>query len=262
MVPVVLGSILACDLVAAVTCCAFQPATISEISSSVMGAFYVGFLPSFWVRLRTQASGLPIAAVAAPPFLASLGVPSDLVTQGALVKWWACFTIVCSDVGAYFGGKTLGRNKLSTIGRGAAGRTSPNKTVEGALCGVLASAAVAALGAWRMGWPPTPPSRFVLSGPALGGCFGAVLGLLALIGDLTASMFKRDAGLKDFGALFPGHGGVLDRFDRQRGPYTQARSPPPQGLLPVSTCLPANELTNTPSCVAVISSRGLMCLRS
>lgn len=101
-----------------------------------MGMFYVGYLPSFWVRLRTVSSGLPLTTFTPPKLLLNLGIPADIFTQGAFVKWWVCFTIVASDVGAYFGGKLRGRTPLSTLGRGAAGGASPNKTVEGVFAGV------------------------------------------------------------------------------------------------------------------------------
>ena len=164
-----------------------KPATIGEISSSFMGIFYVGYLPSFWVRLRTISEGLPVMVTSVPKFAAFTRLPKDLVTQGAVVKWWVCFTIVCSDVAAYFGGRAFGRTPLSALGRGAAGLTSPNKTVEGVISGLLASGLVSALGARLMGckkWQHT------------GLIFGMMLGLIAFVGDLTASMFKRDAGLK------------------------------------------------------------------
>eukprot|EP00616_Rhizochromulina_sp_CCMP1243_P003093 CAMPEP_0118991574 /NCGR_PEP_ID=MMETSP1173-20130426/51849_1 /TAXON_ID=1034831 /ORGANISM="Rhizochromulina marina cf, Strain CCMP1243" /LENGTH=483 /DNA_ID=CAMNT_0006942711 /DNA_START=202 /DNA_END=1649 /DNA_ORIENTATION=- len=181
-----------------------KPGTISEISSSFMGMFYVGYLPSFWVRLRTISEGLPVTTVAAPGFFAALGLPSDIVTQGAVVKFWTCLTIVGCDVGAYFGGKYRGRTKLSTVGRGAAGSASPNKTVEGVLSGMAVSVVMSLAGAKMMQWPLWPMT---------GALLGVLLSITALVGDLTASLFKRDAGLKDFGNLFPGHGGVMDRFD-------------------------------------------------
>ena len=95
-----------------------------------------------------------------------------------------------------FGGKAFGRTPLGAISP-AAGATSPSKTVEGALSGIAATAVVATLGARAMGWPA--PLR---SGPL----YGALIGVVALLGDLTASMFKRDArltgkGRKQAGAL-------------------------------------------------------------
>lgn len=108
-----------------------------------------------------------------------------------------------ADVGAYFVGNKFGRHKLSSIST-AAGLASPNKSVEGALAGVLSSSLVAAYGAHAMRWPLWPLT---------GALYGLMLGALGLVGDLTASVMKRDAGVKDTGSLLPGHGGLLDRFD-------------------------------------------------
>jgi phosphatidate cytidylyltransferase len=108
----------------------------------------------------------------------------------------ACFLIVATDIGSYVIGRRLGRTPLSPI--------SPGKTVEGALGGVVCAMAVGAIGGswigWRWGW-------------LLGALLGAVVAVFALVGDLTESMMKRDAGLKDSGDAIPGHGGVLDRID-------------------------------------------------
>ena len=80
----------------------------------------------------------------------------------------------------------------------------PKKTVEGAIFGVLGSIVVAILGSWSLQWPGFPWPGLIL---------GLLIGIASLLGDLTESLMKRDAGVKDSGQLIPGHGGILDRAD-------------------------------------------------
>ena len=175
--------------------------SIGEISTTFLGMFYVGYLPSFWVRLRALGEMTPTLF---PVILQRWGwTRADTWTKGAIVTWWTWTSIVFADVGAYFGGKNLGKHKLSVISS-AAGYASPNKTVEGALSGFLSCILFSVLGAYLMQWP-----AWIFTGSL----YGLMLSVIAFVGDLTASMMKRDAGMKDSGTILPGHGGVLDRFD-------------------------------------------------
>lgn len=175
----------------------FQPkfATIADISASIMGLFYGGYLPSYWVRLRSlgqsAAANLPLSG-----YWPSSWIDLHVMPQGLTNTFLAFLCIWAADIGAYFVGKAFGRTRLSDI--------SPKKTVEGAAFGVTASVAVAVLGSWYLGWPGWP-----ITGVAL----GLLIGIASLLGDLTESMMKRDAGVKDSGQLIPGHGGILDRAD-------------------------------------------------
>jgi phosphatidate cytidylyltransferase len=105
-------------------------------------------------------------------------------------------TFVC-DTGAYFVGRSLGRHKLAPA-------VSPGKTVEGGVGGLLAS-----LGFTFLARATFFPSLTVLDCVLV----GVAAGVLGPIGDLTESMLKRSAGVKDSGKLIPGHGGILDRID-------------------------------------------------
>jgi len=111
---------------------------------------------------------------------------------------WALFVLLvtwATDVGAYAGGHLWGKHKLAPT-------ISPGKTWEGAVSGIL-SAAFAGL-------VLSKPFNFWAGFSIMAGC---ILGVLAQLGDLTESLLKRYAGVKDSGDLIPGHGGILDRFD-------------------------------------------------
>ncbi|MCW3149059.1 phosphatidate cytidylyltransferase [Stutzerimonas stutzeri] len=111
---------------------------------------------------------------------------------GVMVLVWA------ADIGAYFSGKSFGRRKLAPA-------VSPGKSWEGLVGGLLTSLALTlAVGLYR-GWSSR---ELVLA--LLG---AALVVLVSVIGDLTESMFKRNAGIKDSSQLLPGHGGVMDRID-------------------------------------------------
>jgi CDP-diglyceride synthetase len=179
-----------------------KSASISEISTSLLGMFYVGFLPSFWVRLRAIDAIVPTKF---PALLGAVGkwLHSETWSLGMIVTWWTWFSIVCADVGAYFVGKKFGKHKLSSISA-AAGAASPNKTVEGFFGGMLSCTVATVVGAYLMQWP-----YWLFSGAS----YGIILSVIALVGDLTASMMKRDARMKDSGNILPGHGGLLDRYN-------------------------------------------------
>jgi phosphatidate cytidylyltransferase len=181
----------------------FQPkmATIADIAASILGLFYTGYLPSYWVRLRginsMDTSNLPLGGYWPPDW-------SDIVIkwnftylpQGLTATFLTFCCIWAADIGAYIVGKFFGKTPLSDI--------SPKKTVEGAVFGISASVGVGVIFSHALHWP-----SYLFTGISI----GLLIGVCGLLGDLTESMLKRDAGVKDSGKLIPGHGGILDRTD-------------------------------------------------
>lgn len=132
-----------------------------------------------------------------PTWVAVIGL-HEIGDYGPYLVLYLLSLIWVADSGAYFGGRRWGKHKLAP-------NVSPGKTLEGAASAFVATAIYALLAS----------QIFILSGNQLIGF--VVLSLVtvgfSILGDLSESMFKRHAGVKDSGALLPGHGGVLDRID-------------------------------------------------
>jgi phosphatidate cytidylyltransferase len=149
---------------------------------TVLGALYAGGFPAFLLLLRHPAA--PLGAVA-----------GTALALFPLVLTWIC------DTFAMAGGALIGGPKLAPV-------LSPAKTWAGAVTGTLgALLAALAYGRWALAPLGVPLSPTILLVSA------AAVAALGQLGDVAESLFKREAGVKDSGAVFPGHGGVLDRLD-------------------------------------------------
>lgn len=164
----------------------------------LFAAYLVSQFPARWAQtLGRRGLALVVGLVVlVAPVLAVAYI--DQADEGPLLVLLLCVMIWGADTGAYAAGRTLGRRKLAP-------NVSPGKTVEGAVGGLAVSMLIGVLGALVLG---LDGSR-TLGMAVLGGWIAAI----SIVGDLTLSMFKRAAGVKDSGRLFPGHGGVLDRLD-------------------------------------------------
>lgn len=128
-------------------------------------------------------------------FLSYHMVMIDELGKGFLL-WLVAITAFCTDIFAYFTGVFFGKKKLAP-------KLSPKKTIEGSLGGI-AGAVVSTLILALIVKEPFFPHLLIL---------GILASIMGQLGDLTASAFKRKMGIKDYGNLIPGHGGILDRFD-------------------------------------------------
>lgn len=171
-------------------------ATIADISTSILGLFYGGYLPCYWVRLRVGLAQSSDGNIPFNGYFPTSWADFNHIPEALQLTFFVMACIWAADSFAYIMGKALGKTKLSAI--------SPKKTVEGAFFGFLGSLAVAEGCAWTLGWHSWPLTGLIL---------GLLIGVTSLLGDLIESVMKRDAGVKDSGQLIPGHGGILDRVD-------------------------------------------------
>ncbi|WP_104758106.1 phosphatidate cytidylyltransferase [Helicobacter salomonis] len=157
----------------------------------IEGALFVGmfFAGALALRAKDTRQVLPLIYPTLP-FVVLLALFKDFGVRGVV---WLVVVVVVADVGAYFGGRLLGKIPLSP--------TSPKKTLEGSLIGLGLSSVLGGLaGMWSVGFTW-----------ALG--ISVVVAISAILGDLFESYLKRKAEVKDSGACLPGHGGILDRLD-------------------------------------------------
>lgn len=150
---------------------------LAGMGVTIFGVLYVAFLGGFLVATRVG-------------FETSPGLSTHLLGYFFLV-------IFASDIGAYFVGRALGKNKLAPT-------ISPGKTVEGLVGGIVAASGGAALA--TMTFFPELPYQFSIP-------LAIVLAVVGVLGDLAESAMKRGAGAKDAASILPGHGGFLDRLD-------------------------------------------------
>jgi phosphatidate cytidylyltransferase len=172
---------------------------MASISGTFFGVFYVAWLLSHAVLVRQFHQGA--ASHYDPALLVALQITPD---TGIFLMMYALVTIVACDAGAYFAGRAWGNRKLAP-------QISPNKSVEGALGGIIFGV-VCGLGT-KLFFDRFFPDLSAAMPWSVVLTFSLILCVVGIIGDLVESLLKRDAEVKDTGRLLPGMGGVLDRID-------------------------------------------------
>lgn len=187
--------------------------TITSVAIVSTAAAVVMTASMLYAARHKSSEGVPAAVGGALVAFVYLGLMFGflLAIRREYPIWvlvWVLLMPKACDIGAYFVGRAFGKHRLIPW-------LSPGKTWEGLMGGVAVAAVIGVAGAWILGnlWErsatPVATAEFLLGGLIA----GAALGLIGQAGDLMASVFKRDAGVKDSGDTVPGFGGVLDVID-------------------------------------------------
>ncbi|MDR0992775.1 MAG: phosphatidate cytidylyltransferase [Ruminococcus sp.] len=165
------------------------------------------------LRKHKKLSIEKLCYMIAVTILATLSLTCIVTLRGLSDVNGVCYVVLClagawlGDAGAFFVGKRFGKHKLAP-------EISPKKTVEGAVGGVITVGIVFVIYSFcyhlfmsNVLHTEVDPNYLLIAG------IGLVCGALGIVGDLSASIIKRQTGIKDFGNIMPGHGGLMDRFD-------------------------------------------------
>ncbi|WP_203636300.1 phosphatidate cytidylyltransferase [Thermobrachium celere] len=175
----------------------------SDISQYNLILIYLLFLlsmayPIFSKKYTVISSALTVIGYIYIVSFFNLLVKIDQFNNGHRLIWIVFIIAWCCDTFAYFTGMAFGKRKLCP-------EVSPKKTIEGSIGGILGS--IIGLFIWKYFNRTIDVTYIEL---IILGAFGAIV---SQIGDLSASLIKRYVGIKDYGNIMPGHGGILDRFD-------------------------------------------------
>ena len=190
-------------LVASLLWLAWRFCAAPEVRNVVLGAAVVWWLAALmWIvfaphRVSSWSAGAAGVLALVPAWLALVRLRTS--AEGPEWVLFALVLVWVADIGAFFFGRRFGRIRLAP-------EVSPGKTWEGVLGGIAVSGLVAIAGS---AWFHVSLAAFL---PL---CLAAVG--FSIVGDLTESLLKRFAGMKDSGSVFPGHGGVMDRIDSLTG---------------------------------------------
>lgn len=155
---------------------------IVNVATTILGALYCGWLPCHLLLIRQIG-------------LERISAFQIEFNQGLFLLMFVFIAVALTDIGAYYFGVKFGKHKLAEV-------ISPKKTVEGAIGGGLCAILASMVGI------------FYTNLTLLQAVFaGLIITISAQLGDLSESLIKRDAGVKDSSDILPGHGGMLDRFD-------------------------------------------------
>ena len=166
---------------------------------------YLIVILSFMVFSRGSEDFATVSAAFMGVFYISVSFTAVVLLRenGAYLYLLAFFGPWVSDTFAYIVGRLIGKRKLIP-------EVSPNKTIAGSVGGIVATAAFFVgygFAVAKLADLSSTPNIIAMA------VAGAIVSVISQIGDLTASYIKRRYGVKDYGKLFPGHGGVMDRFD-------------------------------------------------
>lgn len=170
------------------------------ITLTIVGILFV-YVFTFPKYHANQVMAAIFSFIYGPIMLAYLYLTRNL-EKGVYIVWLIFISSWICDTCAYASGMLLGKHKLAPV-------LSPKKSIEGAVGGVLGAALVGLIYALVLGKIDPGQSGLLWIFPVI----SAVGAVISQVGDLAASAIKRNFGIKDYGKLIPGHGGIMDRFD-------------------------------------------------